>query len=60
VEAASDIGRGDLFENLRVGTRGPGAEALSHITVEIDRRSHCFIRIRNASRMMPRSWSRCR
>src|ERR1700752_1321743 len=60
VEAASDVGGGNMFEHLRVGARTPGAEALSHVTVEVDCVLHCFIRIRRASRMMPRSWSRCR
>src|SRR4249920_1366510 len=60
VEAAGDVGRADMFEHLLVGTHRPGAEALPHVAIEVNCGLHCFIRIRRASRMMPRSWSRCR
>ena len=36
VEAAGDVGRGDVADDLAVHAHRPGAEALSHVAVQVD------------------------
>ena len=50
MEAAGDVGRGDMVEHRLVVAHAPGAEALAHVAVEIDDR-HVQFSIRDAMRV---------
>ena len=54
VEAAGDVGRGDERHDLGVGAHLPGAVALAHVAVQVDRSSRRFMPYSHAMRAQRR------